>query len=266
MANNGWIKLHRKFLDWEWYDDHPTQILFIYLLLTTNKNNAIWHGVSIKSGSTLTSINTLATHTKLSKMQIRNSLNKLKTTGEITISATNRYSVITINNYDTYQSSNTQDSTQTTHKIAHKQHTDNTPDNNKQEYKNERMKEILSKDNTSEPKVMVKEYGNKYINETIEYLKLKLGLPALDGTVKANRYSAQRLLNKYTAKGEPVSEKTMVVIKKGIDLAAQNNYWRSRITKVSDLDGCFLKLFTESRYKPEYTNKYIQADQTLKRI
>ena len=33
MMNDGYIKLHRKIVDWEWYDDLPVFRLFIHLPL-----------------------------------------------------------------------------------------------------------------------------------------------------------------------------------------------------------------------------------------
>ena len=33
MANEGFIKLYRKMLEWGWYDDGPTKDVFIHLLL-----------------------------------------------------------------------------------------------------------------------------------------------------------------------------------------------------------------------------------------
>ncbi len=42
--NNGtWIKLYRKMKHWEWYDDIPTKVLFIELLLTVNSKDKQWH-------------------------------------------------------------------------------------------------------------------------------------------------------------------------------------------------------------------------------
>jgi len=101
--SDGWIKLHRKLTEWEWFDDHNTFRLFIYLLLTTNHKPKQWKGATIKTGSKLTGINSLSEHTGLSVQQIRTSLKKLKETKEITIVPTNKYSIITITNWKKYQ-------------------------------------------------------------------------------------------------------------------------------------------------------------------
>lgn len=101
--NNGFITLHRKILDWEWYDDLNTTRLFIHCLLRANHKDNNWRGILIQRGSFLTSINTLSKETKLSTSQIRTSLKKLKSTSEIASKSQAQYSVITMLKYDQYQ-------------------------------------------------------------------------------------------------------------------------------------------------------------------
>lgn len=100
----GFIKLHRKLLDWEWYDDINTKVLFLHLLLTVNWEDKKWHWIDIKRWQVLTWRIQLSKETWLTEQQIRTSLTKLKSTNEITIKITNRYSIIEITNYDRYQS------------------------------------------------------------------------------------------------------------------------------------------------------------------
>jgi len=119
--NKGFIILHRKMLDWEWYDDKNTKILFIHLLLTVNWKNNKWRGKTIKRGEIITSREKLAKETLLSIQQIRSALNKLKSTNEITIKTTTQYTHITINNYSEYQENNQQ----TNQQITNKQPTNN---------------------------------------------------------------------------------------------------------------------------------------------
>lgn len=127
--DKGWISLYRQFIDWEWYDDANTMRLFIHCLLSANYEDKKWRGKLIKRGSFITSLSKLAYSLKLSKMQIRNTLTKLKTTGEITHLATPEYSIITVKNYDLYQNDNTRKNT----RRNAEQHTSNTrvtPTNN----------------------------------------------------------------------------------------------------------------------------------------
>ena len=99
----GWIKIHRKMLDWEWYNDNNTKILFLHLLLTANHKEKKWRGQIIKRGQKITSIQHLAEETRLSVRQVRTSLDKLKSTHEITIKTTNKNTLVTIEKYNDYQ-------------------------------------------------------------------------------------------------------------------------------------------------------------------
>ena len=104
-----YIKLQRKLLDWEWYSDMVTKTVFIHLLLKANWKDGRWKGYEVKRGSLITGRRVLAEELNLSEQQIRTALNHLKSTNEITIKPTTRFSVITIVNYDRYQQVNQQD-------------------------------------------------------------------------------------------------------------------------------------------------------------
>ena len=99
----GWIKIHRQILNWEWYKDINVKILFIHLLLTANHQGKNWKGQLVKRGQKLTSLQHLANETGLTLQQTRTALIKLKSTGEITYTTTNKYTLVTITKYDDYQ-------------------------------------------------------------------------------------------------------------------------------------------------------------------
>ena len=104
MIENGWIKSHRKLLDWEWYNDINTTRLFIHLLLTVSIKDDNWHGVHVPRGSRITSRTILAEETNLSERQVRTALDHLISTNEITKQTTRQCTIITVVNYDSYQS------------------------------------------------------------------------------------------------------------------------------------------------------------------
>jgi hypothetical protein len=135
MSETGWIKLHRKLLEWGWYKDVPVYKLFTHLLLTANREPKTWKGIRIKSGQVVTGRHSLAEQTGLTEQQIRTALEKLKSTNEITISATNRSTLISIVNWQSYQVSNQESNQQ----ITNKQPTDN----HKQEGREEEKKEVV---------------------------------------------------------------------------------------------------------------------------
>jgi biotin operon repressor len=99
----GWVKLHRKILKWEWFQDDNTFRVFLHLLLTANYKNTKWKGIEIKRGQVLTGRSSLAVTIGISEQSVRTCLNRLKLTSEITIKSTNKYSIVTINKYEDYQ-------------------------------------------------------------------------------------------------------------------------------------------------------------------
>ena len=101
---DGWIKIHRKLLDWEWYDDGNVVRVFLHLLLTANFEPKNWHGITIERGQVATSVLNLANQVHLSPKQVRTALEKLKNTNEIDTQTANKYTLITICKYDNYQS------------------------------------------------------------------------------------------------------------------------------------------------------------------
>jgi hypothetical protein len=99
-------------LEWEWYTDSNVMRLFIHCLLKANRKDKKWHGIEIKAGSFITSYENLSFELDLSVHQIRTALDKLKTTGEVANKTTSRYSMITINNWDSYQDNGKQNDKQ----------------------------------------------------------------------------------------------------------------------------------------------------------
>jgi len=115
----GYIKIFRSIIDWEWYSDITTTRLYMHLLLKANYKEKIWKGETIGIGELITSLHNLSSETNLTKQQIRTSFEKLKKTGEITIQTTNKYSKIIINNYINYQKDSQTATRQSTHTLTH---------------------------------------------------------------------------------------------------------------------------------------------------
>jgi len=160
--NNGWIKLHRDMLQWEWYDDHNTKILFLHLLLKASHISKKWRGITIQPGELRTTRVDLVKETGLSEQQVRTSLDKLKSTHEITSKSTNKNTVISINNWNNHQ----QDNQQTTTRATNEQPTDNQPTSYLKNVKN--VKNV--KNTTTELKKFLSLF-NSYFNS--EYRETK---------------------------------------------------------------------------------------------
>jgi len=143
MTNNGWVKLHRQLLDWEWYSDINVCRLFTHCLLKANHKPKKWKGIIIESGSFVGSRDILSAETGLTIQQIRTAIIKLKSTGELTIKTNNRFTLFSITCWDNYQDSNQQDNQQ----ITNKQPTDNQQITTNKNDKNDKNKDIKVKIN-----------------------------------------------------------------------------------------------------------------------
>ena len=130
---SGFIKLDRKILDWEWWDDITTFRLFMTILLMANWEDKKWKGKTIKRGQLWTSLPSLSEKAHLSIQQTRSSLDKLKATGEITDRAYSKFRVITVVKYDEYQKDNRQDNSQST---GNQQASNRQSTGNQQQYNN----------------------------------------------------------------------------------------------------------------------------------
>ncbi len=100
---NGYIKLHRSILSWEWYGDIKTRGLFIHLLVAAQWEDVRIEGQVIKRGQLCTTVRELSELNGLTSKEVRTALVHLKTTGEITIQSTPHFSIFTIVNYEAYQ-------------------------------------------------------------------------------------------------------------------------------------------------------------------
>ena len=112
----GFILLHRKITEWEWYQNPNTFRVFLHCLLMANFTDGRFEGKDIKRGQFVTSLPSLADQTKLSIRQVRVALDHLIMTGELTNKSYTKFRVITVVNYDKYQSNDRQNDSQVTDK------------------------------------------------------------------------------------------------------------------------------------------------------
>lgn len=150
--DEGFIKLHRSILKWEWFHDDNTFKVFIYLLLNANWEDSRFRGYEIPKGSLVIGYTALSKNLGISKQSVRTAISHLKSTGEITIKSTNKFSIATIVNWDKYQGridcDNTQINTQLNTRATLDQHATNT------------IKEIKN--------IRNKEYNNKPVQKNVD--------------------------------------------------------------------------------------------------
>lgn len=114
----GWIKLHRKMISWEWYGNIPVKVLFLHMLLKANHKDKIWRGILIKRGQFVSGRRKLAKETNLGEQEIRTAIANLQSTRELTIKSTNKFSLYTVQNYTKYQIINPQTNQQTNQQLT----------------------------------------------------------------------------------------------------------------------------------------------------
>ncbi len=103
----GWISLYRKIIDWEWYSDTITFRVFFHLLLTANHKDANWKGIEIKRGQTFTSYQHIIDEIgdkNFTIKKVRCAMQKLKSTENVAVKRAGNGLLVTIVNYDLYQS------------------------------------------------------------------------------------------------------------------------------------------------------------------
>ena len=161
--NNGWIKIHRKLLEWEWYDEPNTFRLFIHLLLKANHKPKNYRGVNIETGQIMTGLNLLAEQTGLTVQKIRTALNNLKATSEITSKTTNKGTVIQIVKYSDYQIE--------TNKTTNKQQTNNKQTTTNNNYNNINKDNIIYREAEFKNSLQqyLDTYGEKMLNNFYLY-------------------------------------------------------------------------------------------------
>ena len=103
-----YVKISRKILDWEWYTDINTKVLFLHILLKANWKPGRFQGTEVPRGSLVTSQQNMAAETGLTIKNVRTALKHLENTGEVAVSRHPKFSVITVKNYNQYQSGGSQ--------------------------------------------------------------------------------------------------------------------------------------------------------------
>lgn len=103
---DGFISLHRKILDWRYIDDPVMFSLWIQLLLRANHAPNIWKNIPVERGQLVTTVEKLSGYIGAKSSTIRCKLKELANGGEIEIKTTNKFTIVSVCNYDNYQSPN----------------------------------------------------------------------------------------------------------------------------------------------------------------
>lgn len=103
MNDTTYIKLFRKMLTWEWYKDTNTTRVFLHILLKANYKPSKYKGHDVGAGECVFGRQKWAEELGMSEQSIRTAINHLKSTNEITIRATNKFSIIKVEKWAFWQ-------------------------------------------------------------------------------------------------------------------------------------------------------------------
>lgn len=98
------VKIDRNIIEWRWFKDSKVLHVFLWLLIKANIKEGHFKRDGIKRGSLATSNAHIAEGCGLTISNVRTALAALEETGEITRIIRNHYQVISVVNYESYQS------------------------------------------------------------------------------------------------------------------------------------------------------------------
>jgi len=133
--NRGWVKLYRKSLDKGWMRNNVLWTFWTYCLLkATHKPYTAMIGnqeIRLEPGQFVFGRKKAAKDLGIGEQQTRTRLDFLLNSGKLTIKTTNRYSIITVVNWDTYQGEERENNQQPNQQATNKQpHTRTYKNNN----------------------------------------------------------------------------------------------------------------------------------------
>lgn len=201
-----YIKLSRKILEWEWWDDINTCRLFIYCLLKANWKDGRFKGMVIPKGSFVSSIPKMSDETSLTIREIRTAISHLKSTGEVTCKSYAKYTVFTVKNYCEYQQSDLQSDRQATGK----RHSNDMLTTTIEEYKE-------GKNNKKEDTNVSKK---KFVPPTVEEVRAYC-------QERGNKVDPQAFVDHYTSNGWMVGKNKMKSWKAAVGTWERSS-WQSR--------------------------------------
>lgn len=106
MANGkggSFIKIDRNIVRWQWFQKPNHLVVWLYILASANYQDGNFQGVEIKRGEIAISYSQLAKSTGLSVQKVRTVIDHFVATGELTRRGYHDFTVLTVVNYDKYQ-------------------------------------------------------------------------------------------------------------------------------------------------------------------
>ncbi len=266
--HRGFITLHRKIVDWEWYSDANVFRVFTHLIITANWEPKKWKGVPVKRGQKITSIQHIAEETGLTPQSVRTAINKLKSTGELTTKSTNKYTIVTLTNYDLYQDKEKQLTNKTTSELTNEQQTNNKRTTttkqliNKETIKTNYKEHVAINCDASAKTKKVDNLGDNFFNQdNDEFMAPSIDSDTTVGIKNANNrhgdttVAADVDINTSTYNGKTADANTVMQWSQALGICQFSEFEKMAILDLSE-KGCIAEdAFTARLNSPKYFGK-----------
>lgn len=220
IDNKGWVKTYRSLMDKGYYTDSQAVHLWIHIIFKANHSEKefMWNGsiINVKRGSFVTGRKRLSAETGIAESKIYRLLKLFESERQIEQQTNNRNSMITILNYDQYQSSEQQ--------MNNKRTTSEQPVNTNKELKH-----------SENDKELKREKRKRFTPPLFVDVQKRMMNTNLKNHLSQSRAEeeAEKFINFYTSNGWKVGKNKMV----SWESAVSN--WLMRLepeAKIADID------------------------------
>lgn len=227
MGDQGWIKLHRKIQDhWIWQEKRKfskAEAWIDLLMMVNHEDKKVPLGnelILVKRGQRITSIRQLCDRWGWSNTKVTQFLKMMQTDGMVTVKSDTKKTVITIENYDVYQSRKDEKTTENSHE-------DDTKQTQKHTNKNEKNDKEL---NTSRRKQREYEESSPYM-KMAKYFLQKIREWKPDYVFRGNMHTWADHFRKI----HELDKRSKESIKEVIDWATSDDFWQVNILSPAKL-------------------------------
>jgi hypothetical protein len=242
---SGWIKLHRKLLEWEWYSKPVVKSVFIHSLLRANHKDGKWRGNDVKRGSYISSVDKLIDDLGHTRQEIRTALKHLKSTNELTTKSSAQHTVFIVVNYENYQDA--------TNDLTNEQPTANQQSTTNKNDKNDKKKDITP---LVQPKAKPKKY--KFNSYQLDFAKWAYSLIVIvDPTSKEPNYDSWANDIRLMMEVDKLDGNEMVTV---FTWANKDSFWGSNILSTSKFRKQYRSLLVKMN---NGSNKQEPAERTI---
>jgi hypothetical protein len=183
--NRGYVKFWRKSLDGNWLQNHALWAFWSWCLLkASHKVIAVkisFQEITLQPGEFIFGRKKASEELRMSEGKIRSCLEFLKRAGNLTVKTTNKFSIISITNWNSYQGEAEKTSQQN-----HQQPASNLPQTRMNRIKKNNQQEISGEISALTNQIFSTVEGVEFFNETLK---------AIASTRKTNRLSPSIILS-----------------------------------------------------------------------